>query len=81
MADILRMDYINSLPQPFLAVTGLGTYGVHDIAVDTPTLRIDVMGLLQIISMVDVREFIDASGATHDPDTFWTDYEGAGNDQ
>lgn len=75
MADLLRMDYINSLPQPFIAVTRLGRWPVECIPVDAPSVRIDVCGLLQVISMADVREFIDAEGVSHDPDTFWTDYE------
>lgn len=77
--DLLRMDYINSLPQPFTAVTGLGRYPVETIAVDAPSVRIDVCGLLQVISMSDVREFIDAEGISHDPDTFWSDYDGIQN--
>jgi len=75
MGDLLRMDYINSLPQPFIAVTGMGNWPVYDIGVDTATVRIDVFGKLQIITMSDVREFVDAEGVGHDPDTFWTDYE------
>lgn len=79
MADLLRMDYINSLPQPFIADLGpmMGRWPVETIAVDAPSVRIDVCGLLQVISMSDVRQFIDAAGVIHDPDTFWSDYEEA----
>lgn len=76
--DNLRMDYINSLPQPFV-VKLLGDktfmYGVHDIDVESATLRIDVCGLLQVISISEVVEFRDDQGNIHDPDTFWVDYE------
>lgn len=76
--DKLRLDYINSLPQPFVAkLLGDKTfmYGVECIDVETATLRIDVCGLLQVIGISEVREFRDDAGNVHDPDTFWVDYE------
>lgn len=78
MADLLRMDYINSLPQPFVVrLLGSKTFDwpVYDIGVDTATVRIDVCGLLEVKKMVDIAEIRDANGVIHDPDTFWTDYE------
>lgn len=80
MSDLLRIDYINSLPQPFV-VRLLGdrdfSWPVYDIAVDIATFRIDVCGLLEVKSMADASAFRDADGVVHDPDTFWTDYEAA----
>ena len=72
------MDNINSLPQPFVAIFyGNHEWPVHDIEVGTGLLRIDVCGLLDVKHIGDVKAFRDASGAEHDPDTFYTDYESA----
>jgi len=77
MSDVLRMDYINSLPQPFLAkLLGGSEYEVIDIDVQTGLLRINVSGMMQVIEMPDVKSFKDMSGKEHDPDTFYTDFEG-----
>jgi hypothetical protein len=79
MTDKLRLDYINSLPQPFLA----RKYGdkiwwpMHDIDVETGLLRLDVIGRLDLSHIGDIASFKDAEGAEHDPDTFYTDYEEA----
>lgn len=76
MADLLRMDYINSLPQPFWA----RKYGsdwwwpVADIEVETGLYRIDVMGKLDVCHIGDTAQFRDADGVMHDPDTFFVDY-------
>lgn len=49
MIDVLRMDHINSLPQPFL-VRFCGDkdwwWPVHDFEVGTGLMRIDVCGKL-----------------------------------
>ena len=78
MTDALRMDHINSLPQPFL----VELYGfkdwwwpVHDIGVDVPILRIDVMGKLEVRGFSEVKAIRDADGTEHDPDDWWTDAE------
>ena len=77
-ADKLRLDYINSLPHPLFA----RKYGdktwwlpVWDIDVQTGLMRLDVMGKLDVSHIVDVAEFRDADGNSHDPDTFYSDYE------
>lgn len=77
MSDILRMDYINSLPQPFIAtlIGGGGDWPVNDIEVETAILRIDVVGLLQVMCISEVKYFTDMDGVEHDPDTFFIDYE------
>ncbi len=76
MTDMLRMDYINALPQPFQAFLGegMGTWPINDIEVKTGLMRLDVVGLLQVIHISDVLKIIDANNRTHDPDTFWSDF-------
>ena len=72
--DQLKMDYINSLPQPFIArMIGGGDWPVHDIEVQTALVRCDIVGKLQVFSISDVSAFVDADGNEHDPDTFWVD--------
>jgi len=74
--DKLRMDYINSLPQPFIAhFYGGDEWPVNDIEVGTGLLRIDVCGKLQVKHIGDVRFFRDETGVEHDSETFYTDYE------
>lgn len=74
MSDRLRMDYINSLPQPFM-VRFYGTkdwwWPVYDIEVQTATLRIDVCGKLQVCDFSDVAEIKDEAGEKHNPDDWW----------
>lgn len=73
--DKLRMDYINSLPQPFMArFIGGDEWPIHDIDVETGLLRIDVCGKLQAMHIADVRFFRDAEGAEHDAESFYSDY-------
>lgn len=72
MADKLNMDYINSLPQPFMAKTICGgEWPVHTICVQTALVWIDVVGKFGVISISDVDTFIDMEGGVHDPDSFW----------
>lgn len=76
MSDRLRMDYINSLPQPFMArFYGGDEWPIYDIEVGTGLLRIDVSGKLQVMHIGDVKFFRDADGVEHASDTFYTDYE------
>jgi hypothetical protein len=73
-ADLLRMDYINSLPQPFIArFYGGDEWPMHDIDVQTGLLRIDVCGKLEAKHIGDVRFFVDANGVEHDADDFYED--------
>lgn len=79
MSDVLRMDYINSLPQPFL-VRFCGDklwWPVNDFDVSTGLMRIDVCGLLQVKSFGEVMEIRDGDHQTHDPDTFYNEEDGA----
>ncbi len=74
--DRLRMDHINSLPQPFIArFYGGSEWPVYDIEVQTGLLRIDVCGKFEVKRIGEVRSFRDADGREHDSETFYTDYE------
>lgn len=76
MSDVLRMDYINSLPQPFL-VRFCGDkdwwWPVNDFEVQTGLMRIDVCGLLEVKHFAEVAEIRDGDGQPHDPDTFYNE--------
>lgn len=76
MSDVLRMEYINSLPQPFHAkFCGGDEWHIYDIEVETGLLRIDVVGKLDVREVCEVMYFTDASGVKHDSDTFYSDYD------
>jgi hypothetical protein len=74
MTDMLRMDYINSLPQP-LFVSQYGSrdwwWPVHDIEVQTGLLRIDVCGKLQVLRFGEIAAVRDAGGCEYNPDAFY----------
>lgn len=76
MSDLLRMDHINSLPQPFL-VRFAGDkdwwWPVYDFEVQTGLMRIDVCGKLQVKEFGEVMEIRDGDGKPHDPDSFYLD--------
>ena len=78
MSDRLRMDFINSLPQPFLVKFGGrdAWWPVNDFEVQTALVRIDVCGKLEAKNFVEVTHIQDGNGNTLDPDIFWSDYEG-----
>jgi len=72
MSDILKMDYINSLPQPFIArFIGGSEYPIYDIDVETGLMRVDVMGKLDVTHISEVNYFLDMDGVKHDPETFY----------
>ena len=76
MSDKLKINYINSLPQPFIAqMAGGDEWPVEDIEVQTGLLRCDIVGKLQIFTISDVSVFVDADGEEHDPDSFFVDVE------
>lgn len=76
MVDLLRMDYINSLPQPFIAkFCGGDEWPIYDIDVETGLLRIDVVGKLQCCHIGEVVHFTDEGGGVHDAETFYCDHE------
>lgn len=73
MPDMLNMQHINSLPQPFL-VRDLGRdvwWPVESICVETGLMQIDVVGKLQPKHISDAAEFQDATGTFHDPESFY----------
>lgn len=72
--DKLKKDYINSLPQPFIAVFyGGDQWPLEDIDTQTGMLRIDVCGKLQVKHIEDVKHFIDANGDIHEVNSFYVD--------
>ena len=72
MKDVLNMDHINGLPQPFVArFCGGYEWPIHDIDVETGLLRIDVCGKLQVRHISEVMAFKDADGVDHDSDSFY----------
>lgn len=77
MSDLLRMEYINSLPQPFLArFCGDKNWWrpVHYFEVQTGLMRIDACGLLEVKSFAEVMEIRDGDHVSHDPETFYSDW-------
>lgn len=75
--DLLNLEHINALPQPFL-IRLCGdkdfSWPLEVIDVETGLLKFDVCGLLQNGHIGDVAEFRDASGVVHDAETFYSDY-------
>lgn len=70
--DLLNMEYINGLPQPFIAVLwSKSQWPVHDIDVEFGLVRLDVCGLLDRTPISDIVSFIDALGITHNADDFY----------
>lgn len=70
--DLLNIEYINGLPQPFIAILwSKSQWPVHDIDVETGLMRLDVCGLLDLTHIRDVVSFIDALGVTHSADDFY----------
>ena len=77
MADMLRIDHINSLPQPLYVRTGNKDWWwpVETLCVETGCMHIDVMGKLDRMHFGDVFEVRDEAGETHDPATFYSDWK------
>lgn len=73
MTDLLRMDYINSLPQPFFVVCG-NRWPIEDIDVESGIIRIDVCGMLEVHDIGEFSYIIDANGVKHETDSFFSDY-------
>jgi hypothetical protein len=68
-ADLLDMDYINSLPLPLWD----DGYPVYDIDVQTGLYRIDVCGLLDVRHINRCSGFKDSTGKFHYIEDFHTD--------
>ncbi|UCV00262.1 hypothetical protein [Acidovorax radicis] len=73
-SDMLDMAYINSLPQPFVAI-GRDGWGwpVESIDVETGLVRVDVCGLLQAMHVSDFASFRDDAGIGHTAEGFYSD--------
>jgi hypothetical protein len=72
MADYLKMDYINSLPQLYVELS-TGLWPVFDMDAETGCLRIDVCGRLQVSHLFNVICFIDDDGNRYEPEDFITE--------
>ncbi|MBY5961928.1 hypothetical protein [Marinobacter nauticus] len=76
MSDLLKMDHINSLPQPFIAkLLGGDEWEVLFLCVETGCMTINACGFSQPTHIDEVNYFIDSEGNKHEPDTFYTDSE------
>ncbi len=72
MSELLNIEYINNLPQPFMATfCGGDEWPIYDIDVETGLLRIDVVGMLEIKEIGEVMFFTDEAGEVHDAETFY----------
>lgn len=75
MSDLLRMDFINSLPHPLFAKLHGSEWPVYDICVETGLMRIDACGMLDVLHIGDAFSFKDANGIEYDVDMFYSDYQ------
>lgn len=72
--DSLDMNYINSLPQPFIGrELGGWEWPINDFEVETGLLRIDVCGKLQVKHISDFTHFTDGNGVARKADAFYSD--------
>jgi len=75
-SDLLRMDYINGLPQPFIGrQLGGWEWPIYEICVETGCITMDVCGKLQPTHIGEFTAFIDASGVVHSADDFYNEEE------
>lgn len=75
MTDLLNIEFINGLPQPFMAELYSGDeWEVDSICVETGCMSILVCGLLQNLHISEVNYFRDMNGNKHDVDSFYSDY-------
>jgi len=76
MADLLKFDFINSLPQPFM-IRQFGEkdfmWELIDVDVESGLLRFWVCGKVQIGHIDDVAEFRDMDGGVHDSESFYVE--------
>lgn len=76
MSDVLRMEYINSLPHPLMATFfGGDEWPIYYVCVQTGLMKIDVCGMLDNKCFGEVKFITDADGEKHDAEVFYVDYE------
>lgn len=78
MTDLLRLDFINSLPQPLWVRQWGGDsfdWPLYEICLETGLMSIDVCGKLDNLHIGDVAQFRDDDGKVYDSEMFYTDYE------
>lgn len=75
MTDLLKMDFINSLPQPlFGSENGKDWWWpIIDIDVQTGLCRIDVMGKSQVKHFTDFKVIRDDAGIERNIDDFYNE--------
>lgn len=72
MSDKLREDIIASMAAPVIGVELDGwEWPMNDFELETGLCRIDVMGLLQVKTVMDFRHFRDADGKIYEPDDLY----------
>jgi hypothetical protein len=76
-ADLLRFDFINSLPHPLYAKLSGTWWPVYDIEVQTGLLRLDICGKLQVNHIGEVSRFKDADSNEHATDDFYNEDKAA----
>jgi hypothetical protein len=76
MPDLLTLDLINSLPQPFM-IRQWGEkdfmWELIDIDVESGLLRFWVCGKTQVGHIGNIAEFRDMNGVVHDSESFYVD--------
>ncbi len=74
--DKLRMEHIDSLPQPLVAHFYSGDeWPLHDIEVETGWLRVNICGKLVAKFIGEVSFFRDIEGIEHNVDTCYRNQE------
>lgn len=76
MADLLRMDHINSLGQLYAETWHGNWWPVTSIEVGTGLMKIDVCGMIDNTHIEDIQQFRDDDGTIYQPEDFYTETEG-----
>jgi hypothetical protein len=71
--DILDMDYINSLPHPFMGRLLGGWWPIYDFEVETGLVRIDVCGKLDIKGLAEFSIIRDGLLVDRSVEAFYSD--------
>lgn len=72
--DKLKANDLNALDGPLTArFVGGYVWPIIDIEVENAVCRIDVCGMSEAKSFVEISALIDINGVEFDPDDFWHD--------
>lgn len=81
MADLLNMEFINSLSHPLYACERSGwKWPVHDIDVETGMMRIDVSGQLQVTRLEEYSFIEDSDGVLHEIECLYNEDNNTGKE-